>query len=200
MAWHLYLVPVIGTGFPIGDPPVRDPRRPKYVADLGVLWAAMDYGFQPVMLVAADVDDLTDTSLQVNADVTKVPDALDNQIGAVAISIVQNALEIRHLPAGWVTTDITYRVLLRTLAGFFAFVQRYATVANTTALVFGGAVDLNTRVNQLPVAVRQNLQATATSLGLDATGISGSTTLRVVLKNIADQWGQRSFQIGEITV
>lgn len=190
MAWHLYLVPVIGDGTE------DDPRRPKYVTS----FSAMDYGFQPVMLVATDVDDATDAALQLNADVTRIPDALDNQLGAAALAIVQNALETRHLPAGWVTGGITYRALLRTVGGFFAFLQRYSTVANTTALVFGGAVDLETTMNQLSAAKRQELKDTAVSLGLDISGIAGNTKLRAVLKNIADQWGQREMHLGGITI
>ena len=194
MAWHLYFVPTITDA---GDP---DIRWPKYMqAFTGPnRWAAMDYGFQPVMLVALDASDAEDAALQLNADVTRVPDNLDQQVGAVALSIIQNALETRHLPAGWVTAGITYREVLRTIGGFFAFLQRYSTVANSTALVFGGSVNLDTRVNQLPVAVRNNLSATATSLGLNASGITGTTILRTVLKNIADQWGQREIALGPV--
>jgi len=195
MAWHLYLVPVIGDGTK------ADPRRPKYVAALsGVDWAAMDYGFQPVMLVAANVDDATDTTATNQADVQRLPDNLDQQIGAAALSIVQNALETRNLPAGWVTNTMTYRELLRTLGGFFAFLQRYSVVANTTGLVIGGTVNLNTQFNQLPQAVRTNLQDTATSLGLSSAGITGTSTIRVILKNIADQWGQKPIIVGAITI
>lgn len=192
--WHLYLVPVIGDGTK------TDARRPKYVTTLGVEWSMMDYGFQPVGLVAVDVDDATDTAIQANADVQPLPDNLDQLIGAGALSIVQNALENRNLPSQWVTTSMSYRTLLRTLAGFFAFVQRYATVANTTGLLLGGAVTLNTTLSQLSAGARQNLRDTATSLGLDIAGLAGSTTIRAALKIIADQWGQRSFEIGGISL
>jgi hypothetical protein len=194
--WHLYLVPVIGTGLIIGDPPVDDSRRPKYLTT----YACADYGMQPVMLCASFVDDATDTSLQANADVTRIPDNLDQQLSAGAVTAVQNALEARNLPALWVDTTMTYRQVLRTVGGFFAFMQRYAVIANTINPVLTGSVTLSTQYNQLPQAARNNLQETATSLGLSTTGLSGTNTLRQILKNIADQWGQRPIILGEITI
>lgn len=191
MTWHLYFVPIIGDGTKL------DPRRPKYMTGE---WSAMDYGMHPVMLVAANVDNVTDTALQLNADVYRVPDTLDQLIGAGVLALVQNALETRNLPAEWVIAETTYRVLLRTIAVFFAFFQRYTTVANTTALFFGGAVTLNTRINQLTAQQRQDLAATATSLGLDFTAVSNAATLRTALKILADQWGQHSVQIGGLSI
>jgi len=194
MTWHLYFIPIMGTGAK------SDPRRPKYLTSLGVPWGMMDYGFQPVALVAADVDGATDISLSANADAHRLPDDLDQPIGATALAIIQNALETRNLPAEWIISTLSYRQVLRTVLGFFAFFQRFATVANTTALLLGGAVTLNTQLNQLSAAARQNLRDTATSLGLDISGVAATSTVRAVLKNVADQWGQRSVTIGGIAI
>ena len=193
MTWHLYLLPIIGSGVK------GDARRPKYITNFND-WSMMDYGFQPVALAAVDIDDVSDASLSANADVQKIPDNLDQTIGAAALAIVQSALEDRNLPSQWVTQGITYRELLRTLYGFFSFVQRYATIANTTALLLGRAVTLNTQLNQLSAGVRQNLRDTATSLGLDISGLAGTTTIRAALKNVADQWGRRFFNVGGINI
>lgn len=192
--WHLYLIPMIGTGTR------QDPRRPKYIDGLGASTGVLRYGFQPVALVALDVDDDTDATLAANVDVQKIPDDLDNTIGPNALSIIQNALEDRNIPSQWVTSNITYRMVLRTLYGFFSFLQRYSAIANTTALVFGGAVTLNTQFNQLSGTARTNLRNTATDLGLTLTGIPNTSTLREVLKLLADQWGQREFVIGGVTI
>lgn len=186
---HLYLVPAVDLGPQLG-------RSPKYLST----YACMDYGFQPVYLCATTVDSATDAALVAAADVQKIPDNLDSTITAGALATVQNALENRNLPAGWVTTGMTYRELIRTLGGFFVFLQRYAVVASTTELVIGGSVDLDTAFNQLPQAVRTNLQNTALSLGLSTAGLSGSATIRQILKNIADQWGQRVIVLGPITI
>ncbi len=194
-AWHLYLVPLIGTG--VTD---SNPRTPKYIAALSVPWAMVDYGFQPVALVAADVDGATDTSLQGNGDVTKIPDNLDNLLGAGAVSAVQTALENKNIPAGWVTSALSYRTVLRTIWGFFAFLQRYAVVSGNTNPIIAASINLDTQFGSLPQTAQDNLAATAKSLGLNTTGVTGTTTLRVILKGIADQWGQRSFTLGGVTV
>jgi len=194
-AWHLYLVPVIGDG------KIRiDPRMPKYLTALGVQWSLVDYGFQPVALVAANVDSGTDTALQANADVTRIPDNLDQLLGAGAVNAVQTALENRNIPAGWVTQALSYRTVLRTIWGFFAFVQRYSFISGNTSPIIAAAVNLDTQFNQLPSGAQTNLQSTATSLGLSSAGLTGASTLRQILKNISDQWGQRSFTLGGIVI
>lgn len=202
VSWHLYIVPIVGTGT------AGDNRRAKYAFTpdangnlvLNFQHSAMDYGTQPIMLMAANVTNAVDATLSAEADVQKIPDNLDAQIGGAALSIVQNALENRNLPSGWVTQSMTYRELLRTVGGFFAFMQRYNVVSGTNDLLMGGSVNLNTQFNQLPQPVRQALQATALDLNLNTTGMSGTTTLRVILKNIADQWGQRVIVLGGITI
>jgi hypothetical protein len=192
MTWHLYLLPVVTDA--------KGARVPKYLSALGLPSEMLDYGPQPIALAAADVSDADDATLTAAADVQRIPDALDAAIGAGALNVVQNALETRNLPADWVTAGTTYRILLRTVGGFFAFVQRFATVTGSNALLLGGAVNLNTTLAQLPAARRQALRDTATSLGLDIGGLGGATTLRAALKSIADQWGQRPFNLNEIAV
>jgi len=195
-AWHLYIVPVIGAGK--GE---ADARRPKYVEALSnVRWAAMDYGFQPVMLVAADVDAATNTAACAQPDVQCIPDNLDQLLGAGAVSTVQTALENKNIPAGWVTQAMSYRTVLRTIWGFFAFIQRYSVVSGNTNPIIIGGINLDTQFNQLSATAQTNLQNTATSLGLSSVGLTGTTTLRQILKNISDQWGQRAFTLGGVTI
>jgi len=190
-AWHLYLVPVIGTGTQ------EDPRSPKYLAS----YACTDYGHQPQMLCAADVDAGTDAALQANSDVTRIPDNLDAQLGAGAVTAVQNALEARNIPAGWVTQALTYRTVLRTLFGMFSLFQRYAAIAqNPNAVIDGATVTLSTQFNQLPLKARQDLQATVASFGLDTSGLTGASTIRQILKAFADQFGQRPFTLGGVAI
>jgi len=194
MPWHLYLVPIIGVGTKV------DPRKPKYLTTLGVDWGMVDYGFQPFALAAANVDDATDTSLQINVDVTKIPDNLNQLLGAGAVNTVQTALEDRNLPAGWVTSALSYRDVLRTLWGFFAFLQRYSVVSGNTNPLIAAAVTLDTQFNQLSQTARTNLQDTAASLGLSSAGLTGTSTIRQILKNISDQWGQRAFSVGAVNI
>lgn len=195
MSWHLYIVPVVGDGTRGNE------RRPKYMAALsGVPWAGIDYGFQPVMLVGANVDDATDEQAQAQSDVLRIPDNRDQLLGAGAVDIVQTALENRNIPAGWVTQSLSYKTVLRTIWGFFAFVQRYSVISGNTSPLITGSVTLETQFNQLPQGVRTNLQDTATSLGLSSSGLTSTSTIREILKNISDQWGQRPFNVGNILI
>jgi hypothetical protein len=53
--------------------------------------------------------------------------------------------------------------------------------------IFVDGVTLNSRVNQIPQAKRTRLADTATDLGLDTSGIVGTTTIRVALRILANQ-------------
>jgi hypothetical protein len=193
MSWHIYLIPIEGTGID------KDGRRPKYMTELGTDWSMIDYGQQPVGLVAADLDVTQAGVLEAHADVSKIPDNLDQSIGG-ALTQVSDALETMNIPAQWITGATSYREVLRALWGFFAFLQRYAEITNSPAPILSVTTNLNLRLNQLSAAVRQNLKDTALSLGLNIDAVVGTTTLRQMLREIADQWGDRSFQLGGITV
>jgi hypothetical protein len=192
MAWHLYLCPIIGAGT------FTDQRHPKYISDLGVQWSMIDYGFQPFCLVAANVSDAQDAALVLNSDVTKIPDNLDSN---VAVTATQNALESLQIPANWINASNTYRQVLRIVWGMFNFFQRYSVISGTVnPLIDGITISLSTQFSSLPLKVRQDLIATAQDLNLDTSSLSGNSTLRQILKALADSWGQRSFTLGGITI
>lgn len=195
MAWHLYVVPGIGDGSK------TDARRPKYIADADppVSFNALGYGFQPVYMVAADVSDPQDATLSGLADVRKVPDNLDSNPSAAGVTVVANFLETLNVPAGWVTTALTWRQITRTVAGLFLFAQRLRSFLGNVRLVEAG-VTLDTRFNQLPQATRQALTATAESFGYDTSSLGGTSTVRQILKVMADQWAAKPIHLGGITL
>lgn len=191
MAWHLYLVPIVLDS--LGT------RAPKYLKDLGVPRAMAPYGFQDVGFAAADVDNATDTSLQTNADLDKIPDNLDNTLGAQTAT-VQARLELKNLPSDWVTSGMTYRFVVRKVLNLMQFCTRYAFVNNTVEKLMSGSVDLDTQFQDLPLAIRQRLLGAAESFNFDTSGLSGTSTIRQILKNIADQYGDNSYRIGGIVI
>lgn len=186
---HLYFVPAIGAG---SD---ADPRTPKYATGSGFPWAAMDFGMQPIFLVAADVDAATDTTVSAQADVIRVPDNLDATLGG-QLATVQTGLENRNIPAGWLTSGTTYRTALRTVTNMFRFLQRFPAVTQITAPLLDGSVNLDLQFNNLSATNQQRLIDTADSFGFDTSGLSGTTTLRTILKNVADQFVSVGFQLG----
>lgn len=198
MAIRFYLIPI-----EIVDGNKRGPKYLKWrftenVAPLDVLWSGMDFGLEPVMLVQADVTPAQHTTLSGNADVISIPANIDNNITAGALSAVKAALETLNVPAGWVTTGFTYRQVLRMVAGLFQFAQRHHGAHSER--LFSGGFNMDTQFSALPLAVRQRLIATADSLNYDTSGLSGSNTIRQILKNVADQWGSKPIIIGGIEI
>jgi hypothetical protein len=66
--------------------------------------------------------------------------------------------------------------------------------------LFGGAVTLDTRFNQLPQSVRTDLQDMAASFNFDTGSLSGTSTVRAILKALADQWPNLSVPFGPLTL
>jgi hypothetical protein len=187
MAFRLYLVPVIGAGTS------PDPRRPKYFDTATVSWAGMDYGFEPWMLVGADLAPADDAALVAQPDAMALPFDLSPTLTAGQVTTVQTKLEAANLPAGWVTTALTWRAVVRIVCGMFQFLQRYGRVfadANGFAppSIFGGTVTLNTTFGALPAAVQNALVDTAISFEIPTTGLTAGTTLRTILRAMADHF------------
>jgi hypothetical protein len=188
MALRYYIAPLIGTGASRDDA-----RRPAYIADLGVQWGGLDFGLEPFMLVVADVTPAQHATISGNSDVISLPQNIDNQIAA-SLTAVQTALESINVPADWVTSGMTYRQIMRLVSAMFLFTQRLHGVASLR--IFTGGVTLSTRFNQLPAGVRQNLLDAANSMSFDTSSLSGTSTIRQILKTMADQWGSQPINVG----
>lgn len=184
MPARLYLMPMAADG-----------RYPKYLADLeGLSSAGMDYGAEPVFLVCVrDVPDSVHATLAAYPDVTALPLNLDAQIGA-QLGQVQTALESLNLPAQWVQATFTYRQVARIVAAIFQFMQRCHGLGFPRLLE--GTVTLNTRFNQLPQVSRQRLLQAAESMQFDTSSLAGTSTIRQILKAMADQWGTLELFLG----
>lgn len=191
MTWRLYVIPIVGSGSGRADP-----RHPKYVNEAGLAWNAMDYGAIPWALVAADTTTAQHNALVANADVTAFPANLGGTIGA-NLTAVQNALEAARLPAGWVTAADTYATVARTVAGLMQFAQRYTALSGQELVP--STINLNTQFQALSAQRQADLLATANDLGYSTAGLQPTTTLRAILKNLADQWGARPFALGGLT-
>jgi len=199
MAVRFYLMPTIDDGF--------GRLSPKYISTLynpaggdvlKVRAGLMRYGFnEEVYLAAADVTTPQHNALVAHADVTTVPANIDGNISAGALQAVKDALEVLRIPGNWVTTGHTYRQVLRTVAGLFQFSKRHFALHNK--ILIPTANNMDHVWSDLPLAVRQELQATADALGYDYSGVTGSTPLRTILKSLADQWGSQPFDMGGVT-
>jgi len=185
MAVRFYITPKEGDGFE------TSPFLPKYFTANGVTrWQAMDFGRDDSFLVGADVDATQHAALVAETDVTVVPLNIDNQIGD-ALTQVTNALESVRIPAGWVTSAHTYRQVIGFAGRLSLLWQRFEGRWNRS--FYESGITLGTQMNELTVGQRNALEEVIVSLGAlqrvsyDLSSVEGSTTIRQVIKIVADQ-------------
>lgn len=189
MTTRYYLVPLIDDD---------GLRAPKYIIDLGVTWGAMDYGIIDTALVAADVSDAQHTGLIANADVVAIPLNIDNTISLAALPLVSAQLENLKIPGNWVNTGHTYRQVLRMVGGLFQFAQRHRALSGK--IIIPENINLGQSWGDLGQQTRLELQMTADSFNYNTTGVTAATTIRTILKALADQWGAQEFLLGRFTL
>lgn len=199
MPFRLYVVPTTTNA--------KGSIVPKYFGDgtISATWSANGYGDEPWTVVGADLSNADDATLVAAADVKTLPFDLSPQLTAPQVSNIQTFLENANIPAGWVSTADSWAAVVRGVLGMFAFLQRYAAVyasANGTAApsIFLGGVTLNTTFGSLPVAVRNAMTATATDQGISTSGLAAGTTLRVILRFVADNYSARPYDFNGILV
>lgn len=198
MTWRLYIVPRAGTGA------FHDAFRPKYFNSQDGFFAApvkfdsVDYGFEPWVIVGADLSVSDDNAVIAPADCFALPFDLSVNLTAGQVTNVKAKLEAINVPAGWVTTSLKWIEVVRSVLGMFSFMQ--GLTAALGGPLFTGTVTLATTISQLPQITVTALQDTAASFGLSTAGVTGTTTLRATLKNLADQFGEKPYSFGAVTL
>lgn len=197
MAIRYYLIPIFeqfdGTGI------VLQFRTPKYLPTKGTpftplitndqnlpqFWEMRDFGLEPTALVAINVTPAQHTLLAAQSDIVVIPTNIDNNVGAANLATVQAALENLHIPGDAVVAGTTYRQIIRGVTAIFAVAQRFDGMAG--GRLFPVGVTLSTQLSDLSANIRQKLQQAATDLGYDYGGLTLTSTLRDVLKTLANQ-------------
>lgn len=177
-----FLVPIEGAGTS------ADPRRPKYMRALGVVYSQCSLGDSAVVFTISNASQ--DAAIAANADVRQIP-PLDN---VVAVAATQQALEDLNIPSQWVVAGMTYRSVLRVVIGMAQLVQRMKGMGLPVVI----AGNLDKTMSQFSAAIRQGLSDAAVSLDLDVSGISGATTLREALRNAGEQFVARGVALGDL--
>lgn len=184
MAVRFYLLP-LQPASGIGAIADGNYARPKYVLEAGVSRCdCAPYGLETTYLVAADVTGAQHTALAANGDVTALPLDIDQQIGG-NLAAVQSALEALRIPAGWVTSGMTYHTVLAVVRRLFAFLQRFGGISRKS--IFDAGITLDSTISQLTQNQRNVLQAAADAFAIDTSTITGATTIRQALKIVSDQ-------------
>ena len=158
----------------------------------------LHYGADNIMIVCTDVNTTQHNLLVAKSDVMALPLDIDQTLTAGAVTIAQDFLEPFFIPAHWVTTSLTYRQVLRVIAGMFMFAQRLDGISREKIRDLG--ITLNTQWETLPTPAKNKLKAAADSLGLDSSGVTQNTTIRQMLKILADQFDDWNYKLGGYTL
>lgn len=195
MAFRLYIVPFIGTGTK------SDPRLPKYFTD-GTLtnprWSSIEFGSEPWAVVGADLSAAEDAIVVGKPDAFAIPFNLDTNLTNQQVTSVKNKLEAMNVPAGWVNNTLTWRAVVRTVLGMFLFQQRLGAIyvsqnGGSPPLLFAAGVSLATTFGSLSAAMQSAMIATAESFGFSTAGLTANSTLRVILKALADNFQNQDY-------
>lgn len=200
MAQRLYIVPVVLGGKGGAQ------RVPKYFGDGTVMAPGspiVDYGHEPWMFVYADLSPSDDTLLTSEPDVIALPFNLDQNLTAGQVTNTKNKLEVINIPAGWVTTSLTWRQVVRVVLGIFTFRGRYEVIyaqanGSVAPSMFSGGITLDSTFSSLPQAMQDAMVATAQSFNISTAGLTAGTTIRTILKSLGDSFVNWSFFDGSI--
>lgn len=202
MALRFYLIPI--ESVQVGDITARGPKYLQWRFDpdppalVTATYGFMDYGLMPVALVAADVTNGQHNSLNAQTDVVTTPLNIDNTIGAGSIATVRSRLEDLKIPGNTVQATDTYRNALRVVAGVFQFAQRFHGLYGRS--IFDEVTGLNTTWGELSTEFQNELLATAQSMNIDTSGLTSSTTMRQIMRRMADAWEDVTFEFGGFTL
>ena len=196
MALRFYLMPSIGDGSSM-----ENARRPKYLTAMaGADGGWMDFGFNPVFLVGMNLSAPQDTSLVSNADVFAFPFNLQATISGGAVNTRKSILETFFIPGDGVVSGMTEQACIRYVAGLFQFMQRLNFHLGNEVFI-DTLAKLNIQWSTVPVDPYQTaILAAAHSLGYDTSFITGTTQMRMILRNFADQWGNQIFRFGPFSL
>jgi hypothetical protein len=160
-------------------------------------WGGVSYGLFNWGIVAVEADAAGHTALAAKADVQQMPANLDTNVGNANRVTVQNFLESASLPGQWVTNGTLWREVVRTVCGFMLFGQRFDGL-NPGSQPLGTLLQgkLSTQWQNIPADLQSAFVATAQSLGYDTSAIQPTTTVRAILKTMADAWGTQPVYFG----
>jgi len=179
MTVRLYIIPVVHLTNPVYNVPAYLPHRfhPATVGLEGVPWAWTTYLLEDTSILIADTTDAQNTLLDSQLGVFPIANLDATVPNAATRNRVRTALENGFVPGTWITTDMVYRNILRSLAGMFEFHNR--AVAISQGRFFDGVKNLSTTISQLSTAQQNALSQAATEFGINYSSVTGTTTLRI---------------------
>jgi hypothetical protein len=187
---------------------VGDYRGPEYflwrydadpLNSVDCRWSLKDYGSQintGVLAADIEIDDHAYVSSQ--ADVFSFPENIDVNPSPAELSALEDFMEIAYIPADWLLPNMSWREVIRTITGMFLFMQRLTAITGDSPLDWG--ITLNTSFGDIPTDKQDAIIEAYDSLGYDSSVLKDNWTLRIILKNTADQWGDAPIYFGFVTL
>ena len=175
---NFYLVPKVQESTPTGLMFV-----PKYFASMNIApRASMDYGLDPQFLVCAEVTPEQHAFLQAQSDVLVIPPLDDVVGGNPTLNQVRNRLENENIPATWIQSTTTWRLIVGRVGRYCLILQRLHRLHNKRLFEPGTTLD-----SQLSPTLLAQLQDVGRSLGLNVSALTLSTIVRDALTGLGDQ-------------
>jgi hypothetical protein len=147
------------------------------------------YGRLDVASVAVRAEVVDHEWLAVQADVFAIPVDLELLPSPAEIAAFGDALEGAYIPADWLLPNMTWRECLRTVSGMMLYMQRLCSVLKADPIELGW--QLNDKFSDLTAEEQYAVREAMLTLGYDDSVLKDNWTLRILLKNAADQWGER---------
>jgi hypothetical protein len=178
-------------------------RGPKYFAWIGNRtgipdpWNMLDYGLIDRAVLVSDISDANHAALVVNADVYAFPVDVDSNMSQQEQNALGAFLEGFAIPGSWLTGTQTARTVLRTITGMFLFMQRVSALYGDSPLNAG--ISLNTQWRNVPAALQEAILGAASEWGFTGT-LENNLSVRNMLKQFADLWGEKPVHMGAATL
>jgi len=180
-------------------------RGPMYLkwrfnpGGLDVNYWQIYYGSLPTMIVCVEAEQVDLDWLAAQDGVYTFPTNLDAQPSPAELSEVETALEGQYIPADWLLPNMTWREVIRTVSGLMLFMGRLTTILGGQSPIDLGW-SLNAQFRTLSAEHQAAIIEAFDSLGYDSSVLRDNWTLRVLLKNAADQWGSTPINFGGIVI
>lgn len=191
MTVRFYVLPLIRT-------PVRIPKYfadPKFgIPGINVSYSLQDYGEIDMCIVCTNVTNQQHNTLISNSDVLAIPINIDQNLTPNAVTTAVNFLETYNIPAGWINTTQAYRYVLRIVTCMFMYMQKVKDILGHTITMPNGWASLT--MAQVPTDIRSAMASAADAQNYDYSWVTGSTTVRQILKQMADNWSDTPIPFG----
>lgn len=192
---RFYLLPIV-----VHDGKYRGPKYFKWRFGTGIdcLWSMKYYGRVDQAVLAADIDQVDHDALILNSDVFAFPENLENNMIPADRLALRNYLEgmLIPIPGDWLSPSDTYRTALKTVTGMFMFMQRLTSSAVMDSSPETWGVALNTQYKDFSPELQAGILQVVSEFGWDDSVIKDNWTVRVLWKNMADQWGSTPIIFG----